>query len=287
MSLNLEKIRNHPDLYGIIKRQSEAFLQVNAERSRLASIFACQHRWLMAHAGLALYFENLHNPDKDELSASNFVRLALQHDVTSRNTATAFLGEMLKYGIITRRLHPTDRRKRVMAPSDMTIGALSGWILIHLATLDTLDDGDRQARYIASPERVAKLQPLIARRLLQHEGIRNPDPSFAHFMWMNSGFLITERLVLSVTSEILTEGRLPTSLASTSKLTSGFNLSRTHSARKIKEAEEMGIIGWSGTRGRSSIWLSSQFVQAFLDIQANKLAIIDEAFGRVAEDLRL
>jgi hypothetical protein len=284
MSLNPREIRNHPHLYRIIKRQSEAFLHVNVESSRLASIFACQHRWLMAHAGLALYFENLHDPGKDELSASNFVRLALQHDVTSRNTATAFLGEMLKYGIITRRLHPTDRRKRVMAPSDMTVGALSGWILIHLATLDALDDGNRQARYLASPEHVAKLQPLIAHRLLQHPGIRNPDPFFAHFMWMNSGFLITERLVLSVTSQTLADGRLPTSLASTSKLTSGFNLSRTHSARKMKEAEEMGIIGWSGTRGRSSIWVSSQFIKAFLDIQANKLWIVDEAFGIVFDE---
>ncbi|TDK31728.1 hypothetical protein E2F50_18815 [Rhizobium deserti] len=287
MSLNPKQIRSHPQLYRIIKRQSEAFLHVNSERSRLASIFACQHRWLMAHAGLALYFENLRDPDKDELSASNFVRLALQHDITSRNTATSFLGEMLKYGIITRKLHPTDKRKRVMAPSEMTIGALSGWILIHLATLDALDEGDRQARYITSPECVAKLQPLIARRLLLHAGIRNPDPFFAHFMWMNSGFLITERLVLSVTSETLTDGRLPTSLASTSKLTAGFNLSRTHSARKMKEADEMGIIGWSGTRGRSSIWVSSQFVKAFLDMQAHKLAIINEAFGIVFEEQTL
>lgn len=279
MPLSAREIRSHPFLYNVIKRQSEAFLHVNAAQSRLASIFACQHRWLMAHAGMALYFEHLSDPKQDELSAANFVKLALHHDIASRNTATAFLGEMLKYGIITRLSHPTDRRKRVMGLADMTIQALNGWILIHLATLDTLDGGNRQTEHLSSPDRLSRLQPLIARRLLQHEQIRNPDPLFAHFMWMNSGFLITERLVLSITSESLSEARLPTSLKSTSKLTSGFNLSRTHSARKMREAEEMGIIGWSGTKGRSFIWLSSQFVDAFLDIQAEKLAVIDEAFN--------
>lgn len=231
----------------------------------------------MAHIGMAIYFENLNHPDREGLSAALFVKDVVRHDVTSRNTASAFLNEMLKYGIITRRPHARDRRKQVMAPSDKTLEALMGWILIHLATLDSIDAGSRQMQFHSGPSKTAQLQPRIASALLQHELIRNPAAPFAHFMWMNCGFLITERLIVSLTAQD-PDGRYLTSLTSIAEMTSDLNLSRSHSARKIAEAEEMGILGWCGTKGRSPIWVSSDFVNAFLDLQATKLAIIDAAF---------
>jgi hypothetical protein len=54
-------------------------------------------------------------------------------------------------------------------------------------------------------------------------------------------------------------------------------LSRTHLARKLKEAEELGSIGWDGRRGHSIMWVSKGFRMEYAGAQAIKLSIIDHA----------
>lgn len=231
----------------------------------------------MGHIGLALHFESVTSSDPHGLNAASFLRRVKQCHVTSRNTAAAFLSEILKYGIITQHSHPSDKRKRVMVPAPATVEAIIGWIGLHLATLDTLDGGQRCAWFQASPlDTITRLQPEIASGLLHDETIRDPDRAFAHFMWMNSGFLVTERLIVSLVDDLEPGERLAIGLTSAADLTAGLNLSRSHSARKINEAEELGILGWSGTKGRSPMWISRAFLSSFLDIQAAKLAIIDK-----------
>jgi hypothetical protein len=232
----------------------------------------------MGHIGLALHFESVTGSDPHGLNAASFLRRVKQCQVTSRNTAAAFLSEMLKYGIITQHAHPSDKRKRVMVPAPATVEAIMGWIGLHLATLDALDGGQRCAWLQDTPlETIALLQPAIATGLLHDETIRDPHRAFAHFMWMNSGFLVTERLIVSLVDSNGPSERMAIELTSAADLTAGLNLSRSHSARKINEAEELGILGWSGTKGRSPMWVSRAFVSSFLDIQAVKLAIIEKA----------
>jgi hypothetical protein len=50
----------------------------------------------------------------------------------------------------------------------------------------------------------------------------------------------------------------------------------------LAEAEAMGSLGWSGTRGRSPLWVSEDFRHQYLSAQAVKLAIIDAAFEACA-----
>lgn len=230
----------------------------------------------MAHVGLALHFQYVTGAAQEGLSAANFIKNVTHHGITSKNTAVAFLNEMTQYGVISQAPHPNDKRMRVIVPAPATLEAIGGWLALHLNTLDTLDRGKRVAWFQASlPSSLGLLQPEIAAGLLHDDTIRNPHHAFAHFMWMNSGFLVTERLIVSLENDPGTKTRLPTSLVSATELTAGFNLSRSHSARKINEAEELGILGWSGTKGRSPMWISRDFVSSFLDIQAAKLAIID------------
>lgn len=230
----------------------------------------------MAHVGLALHFQNVTGAAQEGLSAANFIKNVTHHGITSRNTATAFLNEMTQYGVIAQQPHPRDKRMRVIVPAAATLEAIGGWMALHLSTLDALDGGKRVAWFQASlPSALGLLQPEIAAGLLSDDTIRNPHHAFAHFMWMNSGFLVTERLIVSLEDVSGKGSRLATSLVSATELTAGFNLSRSHSARKINEAEELGILGWSGTKGRSPMWVSRDFVSSFLDVQAAKLAIID------------
>jgi hypothetical protein len=262
-----------------IRRQSAHLLDVHNHLPRLGSIFSNQHRWLMAHIGLSLYFESLENPCAGGLHPARFIKQVAIHQVTSRNTASAFLSEMLNYGIIIRNPQEADRRKRALMPAPQTLAALETWLLLHLSTLDELDAGSRCARYEA--ELMPSLQPAIADGLLRDNVTRNPNSTFAHFMWMNSGFLITERLMVSLGEYPAGDDRLATNLTSIAELTAGLNLSRAHSARKINEAQELGILGWTGTKGRSPMWASRTFIESFLAVQAAKLGIIGQAFDRV------
>jgi len=56
MALNLEDIAGHPALHRGVREQSLALLQIYEATPRLASVFATQQRWLMAHVGFALHF---------------------------------------------------------------------------------------------------------------------------------------------------------------------------------------------------------------------------------------
>jgi hypothetical protein len=56
-------------------------------------------------------------------------------------------------------------------------------------------------------------------------------------------------------------------------------ISRTHMARKLADAEEMGSIGWQGRRGHSVMWVSAGFRREYAMAQATKLPIIDTAFS--------
>jgi hypothetical protein len=55
-------------------------------------------------------------------------------------------------------------------------------------------------------------------------------------------------------------------------------LSRSQLSRKFAAAEAMGSLGWSGPRGKSSLWVSAGFRREYHAAQAVKLAIIDAAF---------
>jgi hypothetical protein len=83
-------------------------LSIQGTSPRIASLFATQQRWLMAHAALAQYFRNEADSVGAGLLAERFLERAERHGLASRNTASAFLTEMLKYEMV--------RQQRGQAP---------------------------------------------------------------------------------------------------------------------------------------------------------------------------
>ena len=74
-----------------------------------------------------------------------------------------------------------------------------------------------------------------------------------------------------------------TNVMSVSALAQGLNLSRTQLGRKFVAAEAMGSLGWSGTRGKSALWVSHAFWRDYHAAQAVKLAVVDAAFAAAEE----
>ena len=268
-----------PALEQCVRSQAESLLSIQEAAPRIASVFATQQRWLMAHAALAQYFRSVAEDASGGLLAERFLEVVQRHEIASRNTASAFLREMLQYNIVRVVAKSATRRHRPLEPAPTVLAALFAWLALHLTTLDRLDGGTRVATLNAQQALLGVIQPCIADGLLNSNEIREPGRTFSLFTWVNEGGIVMDRLMVGcrlAASDGL--ARVPTDVTSISALAERLKLSRTQLGRKFAEAEAMGSLGWFGARGKSQLWVSADFRRQYLSVQAAKLAIIDTAF---------
>ena len=277
-SLSAEEIERHPGFAGAIRRQASALLSIQASNPRLAAVFATQQRWLIAHICLAMHFENALSGRSDGFRASTIISAVVAHRVASRNTADAFIKEMFQYGYAVPAPAASDRRIRSLAVAPLAVETFRGWLHIHLSTLDALDDGGRLEAALARPELTAMVHPRIAAGLLGSRAIREPTPTFSLFTWLNEGGIVMDWLCAGLEEAPSDHMRIPTRVASYADFSERIRLSRSHLARKLRMAEDLGSLGWSGERGRSTMWVSSEFLNEYHLQQAAKLAVIDSSF---------
>ncbi|WP_395383802.1 hypothetical protein ACHMW4_09160 [Mesorhizobium sp. UC22_110] len=279
MAFNAKEIAGHPALHRIVRSQAKALLAAYQSSPRLSSVFATQQRWLMAHAGLALYFR------QGAITTARFLQLIELHSVASKNTADAFMKEMQQYNYVESLPDNTDRRSNPLRPTPPALETLAAWAMVHLTTLDGFDGGRRLATFAARPDALARLEPLIADGLLTSEPVRTPEKTFSLFTWLNNGGVVMEWLISSVDPALSSQDHIPTGVFSVSEFANLLKLSRTHLARKLREAEALGSIGWLGKRGNSTMWVSRDFYREYMDAQAVKLAIIDQAYEDSLTDI--
>ena len=273
-ALSADEFAGHPGLHAAIRQQSQLLLQIYDGNPRLASVFGTQHRWLMAQAALALHFRG----DGRGIRSARILDFVSRHGVASRNTADAFIKEMLKYGYARRLPQAEDKRTRPLEPTEASLDALHGWVGIHLATLDRLDRGQRLETFLRTQGALASLQPRIADGLLSSNRVRHPERTFSLFTWLNNGGLVMDWLIAGIEDADPDAERVATGIVSIAALAERLKLSRTHLARKLNDAEALGSIGWHGKRGQSVMWVSAGFRREYVTAQAVKLAIIDAAF---------
>ncbi|MCV3207724.1 hypothetical protein OHD62_13860 [Mesorhizobium sp. YC-39] len=279
IALNAEDIVGHPALHLCVQAQSLALIQIYEASPRLASVFATQQRWLMGHVGLALHFRRDPSDHRKQLTAARFIDAIRQHSVASRNTAEAFIKEMLHYHVVEYLPTNEDGRARPFQVTAATVKTFAGWVVAHLQTLDSLDGGSRLATFLARPDMLARLQPLVADGLLSSQPVREPKQTFSLFIWLNNGGIVMDWLMSGIDPDQAGLDRIPTSVVSIADLANWLRLSRTHLSRKLRDAEQLGSVGWLGQRGHSVMWVSKQFYQEYMAVQAAKLAIVDAAFS--------
>src|SRR4051794_5954962 len=98
MALTADDIAGHPGLHSAIRQQCRLLQQTYDSNPRLASVFGSQHRWLMAQVALSLHFLSASSGKGRGVNGAHVLDAVSRHGVASRNTADAFLKEMLKYG---------------------------------------------------------------------------------------------------------------------------------------------------------------------------------------------
>jgi hypothetical protein len=278
MALSHEDIFAHPELFHIVKLQSASMLSMREDDARLSAAFATQQRWLMSHVGLQLYFRGLSAGKISGLHITKFLEAVVEHDIASRNTADSYIKEMIYYKYIELLPLPADRRIRPLAPSQHALATVDGWMRAHLYSLDRLAGGDRLATYDSVPNALQVVQPLIADQLVAAHAVRNPEKTFSLFTWLDNGGTIMDWLMASMEDAPLSAERVSVGPISTVEMAERLMLSRTHLARKLREAEALGSLGWDGRRGHSGMWVSRGFREEYASAQAIKLSIIDHAY---------
>ncbi|CDX43851.1 conserved hypothetical protein [Mesorhizobium plurifarium] len=278
MPLSAAEIARHPAALRSVQEQAKALIHIYETSPRLAAVFATQQRWLLGHVGLALHFRRDPADRRTEMTMARFIEIVRRNSVASRNTAEAFVKEMLHYNIAEYISASGDGRAHPLRATAATVETFTGWIYAHLRTLDRIDGGTRLAAFLDQPEMLPTLQPLIADGLLASDGVREPGPTFSLFIWLNNGGIVMDWLMSGIDPEDAHLDRIPTSVISVSEFAHWLKLSRTHLARKLHDAEALGSIGWVGQRGHSVMWVSRAFFDEYMAVQAAKLAVVDEAF---------
>ncbi|MBZ9866150.1 hypothetical protein LB515_12235 [Mesorhizobium sp. CA15] len=278
MPLSAAEIARHPAALRGVQEQSKALIHIYQTSPRLAAVFATQQRWLLAHVGLALHFRRDPNDRRTDMTMARFIEVVRRNSVASRNTAEAFVKEMLHYNIAEYISASGDGRAHPLRVTAGTIETFTGWIYAHLRTLDRIDGANRLENFLERPEMLPILQPLIADGLLASGAVREPGQTFSLFIWLNNGGIVMDWLMSGIDPEDVHLDRIPTGVISVREFAHWLKLSRTHLARKLYDAEALGSIGWIGQRGHSVMWVSRAFFDEYMAVQAAKLAVVDEAF---------
>lgn len=278
MALSQSEIFANSELYRIIKLQSASMLSIREDDARLSAAFATQQRWLMSHLGLALFFRGSSAGKTSGFHITKFLDAVVTANVASRNTADSYIKEMIHYKYVELLPSPADRRIRPLAPAKHALAAVDDWVRLHLYSLDRLAGGNRLAAYEATPNALQLIQPTIADELIVAHAVRNPERTFSLFTWLDNGGTIMDWLMASMEEAPMSAERVAVGPISTVEMAQRLTLSRTHLARKLREAEVLGSLGWEGRRGHSIMWVSRGFREEYAAAQAIKLSIIDHAY---------
>lgn len=266
----------------VLRMLAEGFVTLYEASPRVSSLFASQQRWLLCHAALAHHFRAMFDGTTG-LTRRGLGLMAVELGLASRNTAYAFFDEALKYGIIRPSMRGDGSRVGEVELSSEPTTALIHWYDLHFKALDLIDGAGRSDRFLAQPEHaLAILAPRFAPALLSSTQVRIPGPFYTIFTWADAGGNLMDRLIAGIENHALPkDGCFPTDVMSISQLAESFALSRSHTSRKLAAAEALGGIGWSGRRGYSSMWISTDFYKEYARAQAQKLFLLDNAFAEV------
>lgn len=275
MAYTAENLAANDNFLAAILHCANEMLAIYRESPRIASIFAAQQRWLMAHTGFALYY-GYPGDEKRGLYSGRFIDFVIQNKIASRNTAAAFVQEMLAYRFL-RPIPGDDKRTRFLEPTETAEHHFTKWLVAHLMILDSLDGGRRAENLMADPTLIARLQPLIAKKIIETEAVRDPGATFNLFNWANSGGLVMDYLISRLPGFPHSADRVIVGPLSLREIRDQFMISNTHLKRLLTQAADMGSVGWTEPPRKGDFWLSRGFVLEYWNYQAAKFAIIDTA----------
>lgn len=281
MPLPASEIVSRPNFHDEVRRHARALLEIHEQYPRISSVFATEQRAMLGNIAFKQYFESNSLLPRRGILLARYLDAVEASGVASRNTADSFIKGMLKYGYLRTFEVPGDKRLHPLEPTETAITAFIMWLAVHLDTLDALDGGERIAVLGRNSDLVADIHVEASSNLLGDGAAAEYSQTLALFAWVNNSKLLTLRLLAGVGDVEAGATRVSTDLGSIVELADWLGISRSHLTRKMREAEEMGSLGWEGKRDKSPLWISTGFLKEMTDECAARLAILDAACAQL------
>lgn len=277
-AFSVESLVSNPDFFVVLQQGARHMIELYDRFPRIARLVAAQQKWLLTQAAYALHLGRDPGDPLSGITAARLLDIIVEFGAASRNTATAFLAEMLAYKLIRDVAGSSSKRSRPLEPTEASHEAMMLWFRGQMRSLDLLDKGDRIARLEADPDIFQRAQPLAAKRLIADSAWREPPPRISCFVWTEYGGLILDDFISRIADLTPVDDRYRVEGLRFSELSSHYSLSRTHIRRLFSRAETNGSIGWLDRgNARHTVWVASSFVEDYKRWQAVKFCALDQA----------
>lgn len=278
-SLSVERILATPDLFPILQAGARNMVALYDPFPRIARLVAAHQKWLLSQIAFALYLDRDPSIPTSGITASRLLDVIETCGGASRNTATAFLAEMLAYKLIRDVPGHVGRRTRPLEPTETSLNALLLWFGGQMRTLDQFDGGNRSVILETAPMAlVTRAQPHAVRSLVNNPAWREPPTSVASFVWTELGGLILDDVITRITDLSPVDGLYRVESLRLSDLSDRYGISRTHIRRMFNRAQIHGFVG-RDEETRGSWWLSGTLLADYARWQAVKFAALAEGFA--------
>lgn len=283
--LTRTEIAAHPLFPTIEKQIAEHLIGIHIRTPRLSRLKASHRKWLMTHSLFALSLQRRDDDPLSGLTATRFVEIVMKLGAASRNTATGFLAELVAYKFLRDIPDVPDRRVRVLETTETAYGAMNAWFMGHMACLDRLDGGSREAACAADPRIFRIAQPYAAALLVEDPTWRDPAETIGHFLWSDLGGMVLHDMISRLPQDNAGLERIDIGALSLTELSDSYMISATNLKRMFKKAEAESLLGWQQPRRRGTLWLSRRFVDDYFVWQSAKFYGLEQAFHHAVTEL--
>nr|WP_084811194.1 hypothetical protein [Ensifer sp. BR816] len=283
-AFEVDALLQNPQFLEVLQAGARTLISMNDLFPRIARLVAAHQKWMLTQAAYALHLQRDRDNADSGITAARLLKIMRETGAASRNTATAFLAELIAYKLLRPANGGRTKRTRPLEPTEISENAMRLWFKTQMSTLDLLDGGSRVRSVETDPTIFERAQPHAAKRLLSDPRWTQPPEGVAIFVWSESGGVILDDLMARPPSLLAVNGKvwIDVNLA---RLAERYVISNTHIRRLFARAEAAGFIGRGDDGARGRFWLSSRLVEEYAAWEAVKFEALADAFDHSAVSL--
>ncbi|MEI2302148.1 hypothetical protein [Ensifer sp. MJa1] len=279
-----ETFLRHPGFRANLQASGRDLMAAYDTFPRIARLVASHQKWTLSQAIYALHLERDPANPESGITTARLLKLVHETGGASRNTAAAFIAELLTYKLL-RDVEGGRARKKIrpLEPTEISQGAMMRWFMSQMATLDRFDGKGRVQRVEADPSLFERAQPVTARLLLSDRRWCEPPEGVATFVWTECGGLLLDDLMSRPDGLDPVDGKVWVE-ANLSDLATHYMISNTHIRRIFTRAQDGGFLGRATEGQRGMFWLSARLIDEYCYWQAVKLAGLANGFAQAERE---
>lgn len=273
MSIMRADHRGHDFLLPETRRLAEANIAFFKRHRRLMRLVDTRQKWLLLQ--LVAVNPGADRRPTDRGVAANWIcERAADLGIASRNTALAFLNQLVSYGFLRKEDCRSDRRMRLISLTESAEAALADWTATLLGIATGEDVSER------GPERLARIHLEACEALLGNEKWIRAPLDIRLTQDMRGGWLVMSEILRHLRSGDLGGDWLPAPDFNIPSMTKTFGLSRSTLYRLVRLAVEAGIMAWQQEHGVATLAVNAYHVRQFArwtDRLLDAVAVADTA----------